>query len=53
MVSGYVKAIRWGHIMLFLEEKFTEEELALFKKRQENGYNITTDARYNMWLKQG
>ena len=33
VISGYVKAIRWGHnfIMLFLEEKFTEEELAFFK----------------------
>ena len=33
------------------EQTFTAEEIKLFKRRQENGYDITTDERYNVWLK--
>ena len=32
--------------------KFTEEEITLFEKRFENGYNLTIDARYNTWLRE-
>ena len=30
---------------------FTAEEEAKFKKRLEEGYDIATDLRYNLWLK--
>ena len=30
---------------------FSYVEHAKFTKRHENGYDITTDQRYNMWLK--
>ena len=30
--------------------QFTEEELNLFERRFEEGYNIDTDSRYNDWL---
>ena len=30
--------------------EFTEEEIALFETRYENGYDVTEDARYNKWL---
>lgn len=30
---------------------FTEKELQLFETRFENGYDLTTDDRYNAWLK--
>ena len=30
---------------------FTEKEIKLFETRLENGYDLTTDARYNAWLK--
>ncbi len=29
---------------------FTAEELARFNKRFEEGYDLTTDERYNLWL---
>lgn len=29
---------------------FSESEVAKFARRHENGYDITTDERYNMWL---
>ena len=29
---------------------FTEEENKRFRKRQEEGFDITTDCRYNLWL---
>ena len=29
---------------------FSEEELAKFTRRYENGYDIATDERYNAWL---
>ena len=31
-------------------EVFTEEETSLFEKRFENGYDLTHDTRYNLWL---
>lgn len=31
---------------------FTSEEVARFVRRYEEGYNITTDERYNCWLRQ-
>ena len=31
--------------------QFTEKELQLFETRFENGYDLTTDERYNAWLK--
>jgi len=33
-------------------EGFTEEETSLFEKRFENGYDLTHDSRYNLWLSQ-
>ena len=30
---------------------FTEKEIKLFKPRFANGYDLTTDKRYNTWLK--
>ena len=30
---------------------FTEEEIKLFETRFENGYDLTTDERYNAWLR--
>ena len=30
---------------------FSQEELAKFEKRFEEGYDLTTDERYNLWLK--
>ncbi len=30
--------------------RFSESELAKFSTRYENGYDITTDERYNVWL---
>lgn len=32
------------------EEEFSLEELSLFKRRFENGYNLHSDQRYNLWL---
>ena len=29
---------------------FSSEEIAKFTKRMEEGYNITSDMRYNLWL---
>ena len=34
-----------------VETEFTAEELKLFERRFENGYDLTTDKRYNLWLK--
>lgn len=34
------------------DQGFSEEELALFKTRFEEGYDITDDERYNKWLRQ-
>ena len=31
---------------------FTEEEVSRFARRYEEGYNITTDHRYNLWLRE-
>ena len=31
------------------QSDFTDEENAIFSKRWENGYDITTDTRYNLW----
>ena len=31
--------------------QFTEAEKILFKKRFEEGYHLTSDDRYNTWLK--
>ena len=31
--------------------QFTEAEKILFKKRFEEGYDLTSDDRYNTWLK--
>ena len=33
-----------------LAEPFTHEEIAVFSRRKEEGYDITTDRRYNLWL---
>ena len=30
---------------------FSCEELELFQRRYENGYDLTHDVRYNLWLK--
>ena len=30
--------------------QFTDEEHALFSRRLENGYDIQTDDKYNLWL---
>lgn len=30
---------------------FTEEEDHIFSRRLEEGFDITTDERYNLWLK--
>ena len=30
---------------------FTEEEIKLFEIRFDNGYDLTTDERYNAWLR--
>ncbi len=35
-----------------LELVFTAKELELFSKRFENGYDLTHDDRYNLWLKE-
>ena len=29
---------------------FSYDELDLFKRRYENGYDLTHDSRYNLWL---
>ena len=29
---------------------FTDEEISLFERRFENGYDLTGDKRYNLWL---
>ena len=41
-----------GDTVCFLStgETFTMAELALFKRRYENGYDLKTDSRYNQWL---
>jgi hypothetical protein len=31
--------------------EFTEDELSLFERRYENGYDLKGDSRYNLWLK--
>lgn len=31
-------------------EELTEEEISLFETRYTNGYDLTNDARYNVWL---
>ena len=31
-------------------DQFSQTEITLFSKRKEEGYNITTDERYNRWL---
>ena len=31
---------------------FSEEEISLFSRRYEEGYDLTHDQRYNLWLKQ-
>ena len=31
--------------------QFTAAEIALYKKHLEEGYDITTDAKYNAWVK--
>lgn len=31
--------------------QFTAAEIALYKKRLEEGYDITTDVKYNAWVK--
>ena len=33
-----------------LDRPFTHKEVALFARRKEEGYDITTDERYNLWL---
>ena len=33
------------------ETTFTPEEIKIFERRLENGYDILTDDRYNLWLK--
>lgn len=37
-------------VLHFFSDIFTEEELMLFNKRYENGYDLRTDSRYNLWL---
>ncbi len=32
------------------QPSFTDEETAIFSKRKEEGYDIKTDSRYNLWL---
>lgn len=32
--------------------EFSKEEIALFTRRYEKGYNIKSDVRYNLWLEQ-
>lgn len=34
-----------------VDKVFTAKEVALFKTRLEEGYDITSDERYNEWLK--
>lgn len=34
-----------------MELTFTQEELTLFTKRFEEGYDLKQDDRYNLWLK--
>lgn len=34
-----------------VESTFTEQEIKLFKRRFENGYDLKSDRRYNLWLK--
>ena len=31
--------------------RFTSEEIAKFERRYENGFDISSDKRYNAWLK--
>ena len=35
---------------LSLNQPFTDEEEVLFARRKEEGYDLTTDERYNLWL---
>lgn len=35
---------------IVLDMKFTAEEIALFEKRFEEGYDIVDDNKYNAWL---
>lgn len=33
------------------DEGFTEDECVQFQRRYDNGYDLVTDSRYNLWLK--
>ena len=32
--------------------EFTKDELSLFERRYENGYDLKDDNRYNLWLRE-
>ena len=35
--------------IIFEKYEFTSEEIQLFEKRYENGYDLTHDTQYNKW----
>ena len=43
-------ASRTGMGDMNLEAEFSVDELACFERRYENGYDLTHDERYNLWL---